>query len=72
MLASQAVPELMHGNDEQSNEQSHWKDPPLKEAGNVLNYVSQLAKATQTALRIVTADKSRNCGVKKNWILPIK
>src|SRR5215470_196340 len=68
VLASQPVPELMPGNDQQNKRQNHWIGPPLKEAGNVLNYIPPIvpgdAHSAQNSER--GQDEKRGCKAKLN------
>jgi hypothetical protein len=56
VLASHAVAELMHGHDEAGNQQTQRYDPPLKEAGKLLNYISPIGE------RHANTAQNSNCG----------
>jgi hypothetical protein len=44
VLASHAVPELVQSDNEAGNDPSQWEDPPLKEAGKILNDISPIGE----------------------------
>src|SRR5262249_55795172 len=64
MLASQAVPELMPGNDEQHNRQNHWISPPLKEARNVLNHISPISPGDTNSAQNSDCGQDKKCRCK--------